>query len=179
MKRRNLKEISQRKRTALNGGTAWGMVRAGMHQRSETEYRRSLMMAGTAEPEPVPADEALDIPEVLEEMIPPETVEEPETAEISADEEILDYIESSGIEDEISGSDETMLSADYSAETVTLLDPVTGGVDCGPRTVIYDPGDGTVRVIPDPLGVLTEEGIHPFLPEIMDPSANVAAMGNE
>ena len=40
------------------------------------------------------------------------------------------------------------------AENTFEWDPVTGGVDCGPRIVVYDPGDGIPRAIPDPLGIL-------------------------
>ena len=169
MKRQNMKNNTQpqAKRSIFTRKPALGQVRAGMHQKSETEYLRSLMTAGTAEPE---------LESVEEEMIPPEVEEEQQIVEITADEDALAYVESSETEDDEETPVSVSLSVDYSSETVTPLAPVTGGVDCEPYAVIYDSGDGSVRMIPDPLGVLTDAGLHPFFPELENPSANVAAM---
>ena len=60
-------------------------------------------------------------------------------------------------------------------EQIPVLDPVTGGEDQGPVELAYDPGDGSARMIPDPLGVLNEVSIAPFFPVMENPSANVPA----
>ena len=54
-----------------------------------------------------------------------------------------------------------------------VMNPVTGGVDCEAREVIYDRGDGSVREIalPD----VIREVITPFEPTVEDPSRNVPA----
>lgn len=178
MKRQNMKNNMQlqAKRSVLTFKPAIGRVRAGMHQKSETEYQRCLMTAEASESELESVEDALEIPEAVEEMIPTETEEEPQVVEITADEKTLSYLESSVMEEDEEPSASVSLAVDYSAETVTSLDPVTGGVNCEPYAVIYDSGDGSVRVIPDPLGVLTEEGLHPFFPEVENPSVNIAAM---
>ena len=178
MERQNMKNNTQpqAKRSIFTRKPALGQVRAGMHQKSGMEYLRSMMTAGTAEPELESVEEALEIPEVIEEMIPPEVEEEQQIVEIAADEDALAYVESSETEDDEETPVSVSLSVDYSSETVTPLAPVTGGVDCEPYAVIYDSGDGSVRMIPDPLGVLTDEGLHPFFPELENPSANIAAM---
>ena len=53
------------------------------------------------------------------------------------------------------------------------MNPVTGGVDCEAREVIYDRGDGSVREIALP--EVIREVITPFEPTVEDPSRNVPA----
>ena len=148
-------------------------VRAGMHQRNEHAYHASGMVRLSAEPEMETAEDALDIPEMLEMMIPEGAKESMEAVEISADEEVFEAVDEDGSETEYA---ETLNSVDYSRERIPVLDPVCGGVACEPHELIYDQGDGKVCPIPDPLGVLTEDGLHPFFPEVRNPSSNVAAI---
>lgn len=149
------------------------VMRVGMHQKNEHDYFASKAAAFSAEPDFEEAADALDIPETLERMIPEETEEHPAAAEISADDEVFE-----AVEDEETAEEpvEALYSVDYSGERIPVLDPVCGGVSCEPHELIYDRGNGKVCPIPDPLGVLTEEGMAPFFPEIREPSANVAAV---
>lgn len=161
------------KTTNLQNKPAFGTVRAGMHQKNENEYIRSRL---TAEVTAEPVEKALDIPADLEEMIPPESEKPVQQAKISADEEVLEVIESEEAETEDGANPSEMtLSVDYAAERIPELKGVTGGVSCEPYALVYDRGDGKPRAIPDPLGVLTDEGLYPFFPEVRDPSANVPA----
>ena len=156
------------RKTVLHNSPLFGSVRAGMHQKNENEYHHSRC---SAEISSEPVEKALDIPADLEEMIPPESEAPAQQAEISADAEVLTVIES----DETEPTEEVTLSADYSAERIPELKPVTGGVSCEPYALVYDPGDGKPHAIPDPLGVLTDDGLYPFFPEVKDPAANVPA----
>ena len=173
MKRQNMRNQS---RTGVTRGKnvfgKSGAVRCGMHQKNEFEYRRAAMMAEISEPEEETAEEALDIPETLEEMIPPETDETVKPVEIAADEQVLEEVE---IAEENEEPEQAVFSVDYSGERIPVLQPQTGGVDCEPVQLIYDRGDGSVRPIPDPLGILSMEGIEPFFAEIENPSRNVPA----
>lgn len=164
------------KRTQMNGKCRIGKVRTGMHQRSEYEFREALAVLKASDNEYV--ENVAEIPEELEEMIPEESSENPE-AENVAEGEVVIVVESENSEDaeQSEAAEETVLSVDYSGEQMPLLDPVTGGTDCSPRELVYDSGDGSVRAIPDPLGVLHEVKIPFFIPEIEDPSANVPAAG--
>ena len=75
-------------------------------------------------------------------------------------------------------SAEHQMSADWSGVRIPVLEPLTGGTQCEPRELVYDRGDGVVRMIPDPLGILSDEGLSPFFPEMKNPSANVSGQGN-
>ena len=158
--------------STLRNRPAFGSVCARMHQKNENVYRRSRL---TDEAAAESMKKALDIPVDLEAMIPPEAEATVQQAEISADEEVFTLIESDETESAAEDAPEEMtLSVDYSAERIPELKPVTGGVSCEPYALVYDRGDGEPRVIPDPLGILTEEGLYPFFPEVENPSANVA-----
>lgn len=170
MKRENMSRILQKRNNI--GSPQAGAVRAGMHQAAEHEFRRSRMTVSA--PEPESAEEALDLPEVLDEMIPEEEDAMPAVAEISADDETFEMA-ADDADPEGKETQEDTLSVDYSGERVPAIAPVTGGVDCLPHELVYDRGDGKVRVIPDPLGILSEKGLYPFFPEIKNPSANVHA----
>ncbi len=56
---------------------------------------------------------------------------------------------------------------------IPLMNPVTGGVDCEAREVIYSSGENGVREIALPEAV--REVITPFTPETENPSRNVPA----
>lgn len=165
------------KHAVMGGAAGFGSARAGMHQKSENEYRMAVMMMDL---QSEPVDEALEIPEILGDMIPPEEEKVPEMAEITADDEILEIIADPGASEESEDSEKQLpvigqMSVDYSDERIPVLEPVTGGEDTGPVGLVYDSGDGTVRMIPDPLGVLKPVSIPPVFPVIEDPSANVPA----
>lgn len=160
------------KRSTMTAAVSVGTVRAGMHQKSENDYRRGAMVN----------DESISVtgPEVsaeLEAMIPDEddqaVVEIAEDeAEITADPDVLELISEDQVAEE-NDSVEEQMSVDWTVVRIPVLNPVTGGMDCEPRGLIYDSGDGTVRMIPDPLGILSDNDISPFFPEMKNPSANV------
>ena len=173
MKRQNMRNQARTGRArTMQVNRKFGVVRCGMHQKNEFEYRRAAVMAESIELEEQVAEEALDIPETLEEMIPPEGEETVEPVEIAADEQVLEEIVT---EEDESETEQVVLSVDYSGERIPVLQPQTGGMDCEPVQLIYDRGDGRVCPIPDPLGILSSDGLEPFFPEIENPSANVPA----
>lgn len=160
------------KRSTMTAAVSAGTVRAGMHQKSENDFRQSAMMN----------DETIsvassEVPAELEAMIPDEEdqavveIAEEETV-ITADPDVLELIaeDQTAEESELTAD---QMSVDWSDVRIPVLDPVTGGMDCDPRGLIYDSGDGSVRMIPDPLGVLSDNDISPFFPEMKNPSANV------
>ena len=149
-----------------------GAMRCGMHHKNEFEYRRAAVMAEISGPKEETAEEALDMPETLEKMIPPEGDEIIGPVEIAADEDVL---EETAAEDDGQETEQAVFSVDYSGERIPVLQPKTGGVDCEPVQLIYDRGDGSVYPIPDPLGILSDDEIEPFFTEIENPSANVPA----
>ncbi len=191
------------KRSALGGAPAVGSVRAGMHQQAEHEYQRSRM-ADNEHHEETPED-ALDMPAAVEAEIPPVEEEDDEVvadvadgeAEIAPEEEILEDVadpeaaENEEEEDEsgqlpVAGSqlangDASRLSDGraqlaYGEEALPVLDPVTGGNGTdGSAELVYDPGDGSVKEIQEPLPGMERLGVLPFIPSIENPSANVPA----
>lgn len=146
---------------AAPNGTGTFRTRAGMHQKNEYDYRRTVRLAQSG-PEPETVEEALDLPEVIERMIPDEAETEVLPAEITADEEIIEMVDAPEEEDPAGGIEEYEESEEGTGPGKL---PVCGGVDCAPYPLVYESGDGEVRLIPDPLGVLSEEGLHPFFPE--------------
>ena len=156
-----------------------GNTRAGMHQKAENEFHRTLAVSTI--PEDSGAVIEHEISDELEAMIPDENNDS--VIEIAGDEAVIaadpDVSEKT---DEIQPSDEAdpefsaeeQLSADWSEIRIPVLEPVTGGNGCEPRELVYDRGDGTVRMIPDPLGILSDDGLSPFFPEMKNPSANVS-----
>ena len=190
------------KRSALGGAPAVGSVRAGMHQQAEHEYQRSRM-ADNEHHEETPED-ALDMPAAVEAEIPPVEEEEDEVvadvadgeAEIAPEEEILEDVadpEAAENEEEedssqpAAGSGQLNCDASrhfgdsraqlaYGEEALPVLDPVTGGNGTdGSAELVYDPGDGSVKEIQEPLPGMERLGVLPFIPSIENPSANVPA----
>ena len=123
----------------MQSGPAFGTDRSA---------RRGMM----PEIEPT-APDVIDLPREIEAEIPPlEDEDDPVIAAIAEGEA---EIEAEGvIIDEDLQDPEIPVSESGPAENTFEWDPVTGGVDCGPRIVVYDPGDGIPRAIPDPLGIL-------------------------
>ena len=200
------------KRSGMGGAAAVGSVRAGMHQKSEYEYRHARM-ADAEEFAAETAEDALDMPGTLEAEIPPVEEEDDEIvadiaegeAEISADEEILDEVsapeaeieeETADVPAEISlggrnqdaGCSGNRCAARQSddgaraqmmeySDKIPVLAPVTGGIGSSPETdLLYDPGDGSVKEIQEPLPGMERMGVLPYSPGMEDPSANVADM---
>ena len=159
-----------------------GMVRAGMHQKAEHEYRRAAM-ASDAAPEPETVEDALDMPGDLEAEIPPEEEQSAvsgqqadvneeiaeDAAEIVPDEEILDDVADpmpeepeeqaadSGQQAE-EAAETVTLAVDYSGERIPDIEPlaVTGSVS--PETELtYSPGDNGVKEIQEPLPGMGEK----------------------
>lgn len=192
------------KRSALGGAPAVGSVRAGMHQQAEHEYQRSRM-ADNEHHEETPED-ALDMPAAVEAEIPPVEEEDDEVAadvadgeaEIAPEEEILEDVadpESSEEEEDsgqpAAGSGQLNCDASrhfgdsraqlaYGEEALPVLDPVTGGNGTdGSAELVYDPGDGSLKEIQEPLPGMERLGVLPFIPGMQDPSANVPASDPE
>ena len=162
----------QGKRSTMTAAVTVGTVRAGMHQKSENEFLRVAMMN-----DEINSVTNSEVPAELESMIPDE--EEKVVVDIASDEAVItvnpDVLELIA-EDQTAEENDVIteqMSVDWSDAHIPVLDPVTGGMDCEPRGLIYDSGDGTVRMIPDPLGVLSDNDISPFFPEVKNPSANV------
>ena len=99
------------------------------------------------------APAVIELPRELEAEIPPlEDTDDPIIAEIAGGEvEIM--VDGESPEAVIPNQESEVRDSEV-VESSDIWNPVTGGVDCEPRIVIYDPGDGILRAIPDPLGVL-------------------------
>ena len=113
---------------------------------------RSARRCKMTEIEPA-APDVIELPREIETEIPPlEDEDDPVIAAIAEGEA---GIEAEGeITDEDLQDPEIRIPGSEPAENTFEWDPVTGGVDCEPRIVVYDPGDGIPRAIPDPLGIL-------------------------
>ena len=99
------------------------------------------------------APDVIDLPREIEAEIPP--LEDEDDPIVAAIAEGKAEIEAEGeIIDEDLQDPEITVPSSGPAENLFEWDPVTGGVNCEPRIVIYDPGDGIPRAIPDPLGIL-------------------------
>ena len=189
MNRGNMRNQSRvgNSRLYMSSKPVIGQTRCGMHQKNEFEYRRAAELAEDTEPIPEEVEDVLEIPEEMEEMIPEEKEKPLKPALISADAKVLaeavnvHQVSDTDDEDQEQNGDEeknpenAVLSVDYSRERIPVLQPLTGGEDCEPVQLVYDSGDGEVRMIPDPLGILSMEEIEPFFPEVKNPSANVPA----
>lgn len=147
---RNLrKQQGQGQPSAERTGTA--SVRAGMH-RGSGQGNRGLLQAD----EDREAAAVVTLPAEIEAEIPPiEESDDAVVAEIAEGSIRVETIPAEGGSDEdaVTVSIET---ADDPADGIPVLEPVTGGVNCEPCVVVYDPGDGIPRAIPDPLGILGE-----------------------
>lgn len=186
MIRKIMRSIQRRsERQTLAGTPTVGTRRAGMHQAAEHAFRRVAMADGAAFEET--PEEALDIPGDLESEIPPEDVNDEEAevvaegeAVVAPEAEILDDVadpEASQNEEETDEPEQLeQLSVDYSGERIPeMMPPVPSGVSAD-TPVIYDPGDGSLKEIQEPLpGIGEKLGIPPLINGVLDPSANVAA----
>ena len=115
---------------------------------TDKSARRGVM----TEIEPA-APDVIELPREIETEIPPlEDEDDPIVAAIAEGEAEIEA-EGEIIDEDLQGP-EIPVSESAPAENTFEWDPVTGGVDCGPRIVVYDPGDGIPRAIPDPLGIL-------------------------
>ena len=124
----------------MQSGPAFGTDRSA---------RRGVM----TEIEPA-APDVIELPREIETEIPPlEDEDDPVIAAIAEGEA---EIEAEGviIDEDLQDPEINPVPESGPAENTFAWDPVTGGVDCGPRIVVYDPGDGIPRAIPDPLGIL-------------------------
>ncbi len=138
-KRETMREIACGQRIRMQSGPA---LRTGKSS------RRGVM----TEVEP-PAPEVIEIPAEIATEIPPlEDEDDPIVAAIAEGEAEV-VIDGEEIGEETQGP-EIPVQESNPAEGTLEWNPVTGGVDCEPRIVVYDPGDGIPRAIPDPLGVL-------------------------
>ena len=137
--RESMRGIRRRNSIRMQSGPAFGTGRSA---------RRGVM----TEIEPA-APDVIELPREIETEIPPlEDEDDPVIAAIAEGEA---EIEAEGvIIDEDLQDPEIPVSESDPAENTFEWDPVTGGVDCEPRIVVYDPGDGIPRAIPDPLGIL-------------------------
>ena len=123
----------------MQSGPAFGTDRSA---------RRGMM----TEIEPAEPD-VIELPREIETEIPPlEDEDDPVIAAIAEGEAGIEA--EGGIIDEDLQDPEIRVPDSGPAENTFEWDPVTGGVDCEPRIVVYDPGDGIPRAIPDPLGIL-------------------------
>ena len=115
---------------------------------TDRSARRGVM----TEVEPA-APDVIKLPREIETEIPPlEDEDDPVIAAIAEGEAEIEA--EGGIIDEDLQDPESLVPDSGPAENTFEWDPVTGGVDCEPRIVIYDPGDGIPRAILDPLGIL-------------------------
>lgn len=122
--------------------------------------------------------------EILEEIADPEAAAEEETAGcgqgtmdsgVASDAEELTLSGRQGAD-----GPRAQLEVDYSAERIPVLAPVTGGSGAdGSAELVYDPGDGSLKEIQEPLPGMEHPGVLPFMPEVKNPSANVPAAGGE
>lgn len=137
--RQSMRGIRRGNSIRMQSGPAFGPDRSA---------RRGVM----TKTEPAVPD-FIKLPREIEAEIPPlEDEDDPVIAAIAEGEA---EIETEGeIIDEDLQDQEIPVSESGTAENIFEWDPVTGGVDCGPRIVVYDPGDGIPRAIPDPLGIL-------------------------
>ena len=151
---RNVMKNGRQKQAGMQfgcSGTGSGQVRAGMHRGAVQAYRRGLQAEKAGE---TPA--VVTLPPQIEAEIPP--VEESDDVVVA---EIADgsiRVETVG-EAVAAENDPEPVPAAESAQLMDgmpLLEPVTGGVNCEPCVIVYDPGDGVPRAIPDPLGILGE-----------------------
>ena len=100
------------------------------------------------------APDVIDLPREIETEIPPlEDEDDPVIAAIAEGEAEIEA-EGEIIDEDLQDPEIDPVPESDPAENPFGWDPVTGGVDCEPRIVVYDPGDGIPRAIPDPLGIL-------------------------
>ena len=135
-------------RAGMSGAISTGTVRAGMHQKAEHEYKRSRMADGVPEPETM--ENALDMPESLEDEIPPDETEDEETADVAEgeavivpDAEILDEVAEEQTEAQnVEEIAEAKMAVDYSQERIPDIEPVVVTGSVSPETpLVYSPGD--------------------------------------
>lgn len=173
-------------RRSMSGAVSVGTKRAGMHQAAEHEFKRALMADGVPEPETV--ENALDLPAALDAEIPEtEEIDEAEAEEIAAeaveivpDPEILEEVADPAPEEPEEEPIVDQMAVDYSGERIPEIEPlaVTGSVE--PETPLeYNPGDGSLKEIQEPLPGLGEKyGVMPLV-DGLEPVRNVAALPEE
>lgn len=116
---------------------------------TDRSARRGVM----TEIEPA-APDVIGLPREIEAEIPPlEDEDDPVIAAIAEGEAEIEA-EGKIIDEDLQDPEIDPVPESGPAENTFEWDPVTGGVDCEPRIVVYDPGDGIPRAIPDPLGIL-------------------------
>ena len=176
------------KRATMGGGAALvGTRRAGMHQAAEHEFQRAHL--ATDEHHPETPEDALDMPGALEAEIPPveedddEIVEEVAEgeADISGEAEILEEVsDPDAAENEELEDGTASLSVDWSQERIPVMDKPAADPVAPETPLVYDPGDGSLKEIQEPLPGLGEKlGVAPLVDGIENPSANVAAAPEE
>ena len=137
--RESMRGIQRGQRIRMQSGTALGTGKPG-HRGVMTEIE-------------APAPEVLSIPaEIAAEMPPLEDDDDAIVAAVAEGEAEI-VIDGEDIGEETQDQ-EVPIQESNPTEDTPEWNPVTGGVDCEPRIVVYDPGDGIPRAIPDPLGVL-------------------------
>ena len=116
---------------------------------TDRSARRGVM----TEIEPA-APDVIGLPREIEAEIPP--LEDEDDSIVAAIAEGEAEIEAEGeiIDEDLQDPEIDPVTDSGPAENTFEWDPLTGGVDCKPRIVVYDPGDGIPRAIPDPLGIL-------------------------
>ena len=138
--RESMRGIRRGNSIRMQSGPAFGTDRSA---------RRGVM----TEIEPA-APDVIDLPREIETEIPPlEDEDDPVIAAIAEGEAEIEA-EGEIIDEDLQDPEIDPVPESDPAENPFGWDPVTGGVDCEPRIVVYDPGDGIPRAIPDPLGIL-------------------------
>lgn len=137
--RESMRGIRRGKRIRMQSGPAFG---------TGNSAQRGVM----TEIEPA-APDVIELPREIETELPPLEDEDDIFVAAIAEGEAEIVIDGEDIGEEVQES-EIPVSGSDPLEGSLSWNPVTGGADCEPRIVIYDPGDGIPRAIPDPLGVL-------------------------
>lgn len=129
--------------TMRNSRRTAGSSGAGMKFRPAPCFRRSFLTLEAS---------GIELPAAIEAAIPPaEEDQDPIIASIAENE--MEIIAEDVAEEAETVLDDTAVP-DNSGEDPAVWSPITGGENCEPRIVLYDPGDGIPRAIPDPLGIL-------------------------
>lgn len=124
-----------------------GGCRAGMHQKAEHAFRRSQLTENASK---------LDLPPVIAASMPPLEDDDSMLIASIAEEEAEISVENVSEKADETENENILISSEAS-EDRSDWNPVTGGIDCEPCLIGYiSDGEGGVRAIPDPLGVLGE-----------------------
>ena len=181
--------------TALSGSVKLGSCRCGMHQKSQNEYLRAKLQETAVKDDEIIEEEAetvidaelpaeCELPEAIEADSEQGAAVNMEPAEISSDPAVAEAAAEDGTDEEETlscegGSCEIKKKTDLSRHrfadgaeamekaTINAITPAPmGGVDCEPREVIYNSGDGTPKevTLPAPLAA----AFHPDSPSYRD-----------